>query len=349
MLQDAISSTGQFLRFSRQHPQHCHPCQWVLTNGTQVEVWDAGIIVFTPPQRLASKNKHIVLSSGVHGNETAPIELCDALVQDLLLERVHTQHRVLFLFGNLPAMDAGTRFIEENLNRLFAGEYARGPGVCNAERRRAEVLETSVARFFATAEADDIRLHYDLHTAIRTSKNEKFAVYPFQHGRRHHLGQLAFMAACGVNTILLSGSPTTTFSYSSVRAHQAHAFTVELGQVRPFGQNDMTRFAAADSAIRALITEADYAPRVRLQDMLIYRVNQTVIRRHEDFRLHFADDAPNFMDFAKDTLLASEPGTEYRAQVDGEAIVFPNAQVEIGQRALLTVVPVRLEEADLDV
>ena len=62
----------------------------------------------------------------------------------------------------------------------------------------------------------------------------------------------------------------------------------------------------------------------------------------DDFRLNFADDTPNFTDFKKGDLLASETGTDYRAQVDGEAIVFPNDKVPVGQRALLTVKPCEL-------
>jgi succinylglutamate desuccinylase len=40
--------------------------------------------------------------------------------------------------------------------------------------------------------------------------------------------------------------------------------------------------------------------------------------------------------------MASETGNEYRAQFEGEAVVFPNANVEIGQRALLTVIPTNI-------
>ena len=65
------------------------------------------------------------------------------------------------------------------------------------------------------------------------------------------------------------------------------------------------------------------------------------------FTLHFDDDTPNFSDFKAGTLLASEPGARYEAQQDGEAIVFPNANVAIGQRALLTVIPTTLETMDV--
>tara|TARA_Y100000994_G_scaffold115566_1_gene95019 strand:- start:6833 stop:7864 length:1032 start_codon:yes stop_codon:yes gene_type:complete len=343
-MQELIES-GQFLTLSRRNPALFEQAQqFTLANGTRVDISAPGIISFTVPA-TSQQTKRIILSCGVHGNETAPIEICDDLVKGILTGALTLAHDVLFLFGNLPAMDIAERFVEENMNRLFSGAHSKGEGLVNAERVRAKQLEEAVASFFEAGEGT--RYHYDLHTAIRASKNEKFAVYPYLHERVHSKGQLAFLAACGVKTILLSESSTTTFSYFSSYQFNAHAFTVELGKVRPFGQNDMSRFEDARQAITQLITQAEYAPTVDMDELDIYRVNQVINRNEEQFTLHFDDDTPNFTDYPKGTVLASEPGKEYVAEQDGEAIVFPNAKVAIGQRALLTVVPTTLEKLDV--
>lgn len=343
-MQELIDN-GQFLQLSRRSPSLFENIStFTLDNGTLVEISAPGIICFIPQSNVSEK-KQIVLSCGVHGNETAPIEICDELVQRILKGELTLSHNVLFLFGNLPAMDIAERFVEENMNRLFSGAHSEGQGPINSERERAKQLEEAVADFFARN--DGMRFHYDLHTAIRASKNEKFAVYPYLHERKHSKGQLAFLAACGVKTILLSESATTTFSYFSSYFHNAHAFTVELGKVRPFGENDMSRFEEAKRAITQLICEESFAPELDLSTLDIYRVNQVINKHHEDFVLHFEDDTPNFMDFPKGELLASESGKQYVAEYDGEAIVFPNANVAIGQRALLTVVPTKLEDLDV--
>ena len=126
----------------------------------------------------------------------------------------------------------------------------------------------------------------------------------------------------------------------------ADAFTVELGKVRPFGENDMQRFSAAKASLLKLICEAepDFGEYDESQ-FYLYRVNQIINRQQEDFRLNFADDVPNFTDYPKGYLLAEESGAQYFTEYDGEAIVFPNAKVALGQRALLTVVPTTLDEA----
>jgi succinylglutamate desuccinylase len=300
-----------------------------------------GIISFEP---VVQSDKDIVLSCGVHGNETAPIEICDDLVKGILMGKILLKQRVLFLFGNLPAMDIAQRFIEENMNRLFSGEHQNldAGQQMNDERRRAKQLEDAVKDFYLSADVGQgrYRFHYDLHTAIRASKNDKFAVYPFQNGKAWDKYQLQILLACGVNTILLSGSPTTTFSYYSVKEFNAQAFTVELGQVMPFGQNKMHNFSEVVTTITSLICGVELQLKdYSAEDFLIYEVNQVINKQQADFELNIAPDAPNFSDFPKDYLLAQETGCEYRTQFEGEAIVFPNADVEIGQRALLTVIP----------
>jgi succinylglutamate desuccinylase len=343
MIIKQLVETGQFLHLSRKTPQHfAQALEFSLANGTAVSIFAPGIISFCPPH---PGDKDVVLSSGIHGNETAPIEICDELVQQVLKGELTLKHRVLFIFGNLPSMDIADRYVQENMNRLFCGEHSNPPGLVNEERHRAKLLEQEVARFYHDGEKFGARerSHYDLHTAIRASKNEKFAVYPFTHGKPRKKSQLQLLLACGVNTILLSGSPTTTFSYFSSLNFGADAFTVELGKVRPFGQNDMSQFAEVKLTLLQLISESDlqlkdYAD----EDFLIYKVNQVINKQKADFRLNFSEDEPNFSDFPAGTLLAEESGKQYHAQFDGEAIVFPNANVALGQRALLTVVPTTL-------
>jgi succinylglutamate desuccinylase len=342
---EMLTQQGNFLSLSRTQPSlFANSFQFSIDAHTRVNVLAAGIIIF---ETISQSDKDIVISCGVHGNETAPIEICDDIVKGILIGEIVVKQRVLFLFGNLPAMDIAQRFTEENMNRLFSGEHqnlAAGQQM-NDERLRAKQLEDVVRNFYVAVPVEQgrCRFHYDLHTAIRASKNDQFAVYPFQNGKAWDKYQLQILLACGVNTILLSGSPTTTFSYYSANNFNANAFTVELGKVMPFGQNNMDNFREVITTLTKLIC----ADELKLKnyndaDFLIYEVNQVINKQHADFTLNFATDAPNFSDFPKEHLLAHETGCEYRAQFEGEAIVFPNADVEIGQRALLTVIPTHI-------
>ena len=85
-------------------------------------------------------------------------------------------------------------------------------------------------------------------------------------------------------------------------------------------------------------------PDLHADDVELFSVYRTINRHHEDFSFTFADDVPNFTGFAKGELLGHDGEQEIRAEVEGEAIIFPNAKVALGQRALLTVIPTKLTD-----
>lgn len=342
MLQALIKSQD-FLKFTLDNPQYFEEGgTFSIGEHTQVEVWDTGVIVFEPRSIDAGSTEHkdIVLSCAVHGNETAPIELCNALIKELLQEKIIAKQRVLFLFGNPPAIINGTRFIEENLNRLFNGAHSAGEGLTNPERIRAKKLEQYVDTFFTAKSKPMQRIHYDLHTAIRASKHEKFAIYPYRPGRQYSAEQIMFLEACGIDTVLFHHEPTTTFSYYSSKNYQADAFTIELGKVLPFGKNDMTRFIALKEMLNRLITDAPLGLNEFDETQVnLYQVCRAINKGFDDFEFTFANDVENFTAFPRGYILAKEGGMDIKVEHDVEAIVFPNAKVPVGQRTVLCLKP----------
>ena len=357
-LKQNLKTTGDFLTLTRKNEFSLPSFSFEIIHEfskskSKAIIIDTGIIVFEPLTHASTKD--IVISSAVHGNETAPIEICADLIKQLILGELHLEERVLFLFGNPASINISKRFVEENLNRLFSGGHSadqgQGEGLINKERHRALLLENVVRDFFeqgntisTAAGVNRQRFHYDLHTAIRGSKNDKFAVYPFRNGQPWKKEQLQFLLSCGVNTILLSHSPTTTFSYYSSNEFGADAFTVELGKVKPFGENDMSNFEDVTLTLQHFISGQDLQLKdYDVQDFSIFEIFQTINRTGKNFQLHFADDVENFTDFPLNYLLATDDGIEHRVTKAGEAIIFPNADVGIGQRAMLTVIPTSIE------
>lgn len=340
-MQQALNLSNDFLQFTLANPKSIpEPFTFSIGEHTRVHIWDTGVIAFEPKSSGDALVKNIVLSSAIHGNETAPIELCNTLITQLLSGQLVTQQRLLFLIGNPAAILNGTRFVEENLNRLFSGAHSSGQGLINAERVRAKKLERYVDRFFMGGQPNSPRYHYDLHTAIRGSKHEKFAIYPYRQGAPYSGEQLMFLAACGINTVLFHHEPTTTFSYFSAHNYQAHAFTIELGKVMPMGQNDMTRFIALKTMLIQLIKGEPLAlPAFDNTQLNLYQVNRSINKRYDDFEFTFTSDVENFTAFPKGYVLAKEGGAEIKVDAASESIVFPNANVPVGQRTVLCLVP----------
>lgn len=332
-----LFETGDFLQLTRDNEWHLKPLFFTLHDGTEVQIFDTGVIQFEPPEY---EDKDIVISSAVHGNETAPIEICDSLIKKIFRGDIQLAQRVLFIFGNPAAINIHQRFVEENLNRLFDGHHNLGPGLVNKERARAKLLETYVDRFYTTVEPGRYRCHYDLHTAIRGAKYEKFAIYPYLHGRKYQKSQFELLHACGVETFLLMAKEANTFSYHSSANYGADAFTIELGKVRPFGENDMSKFAATEQTLEALMCDMPFVKEAfDEKNFNIFNVHRSIMKDSDAFKLNFADDVENFTDFPVGFTLADDGDTTYDVDTQGEAIIFPNAGVAIGQRALLTVIP----------
>ena len=149
----------------------------------------------------------LILSCGVHGNETAPIELCEMLFKQITEGSLVLNCRLLLIFGNLQAMRTDVRFCDENLNRLFKKEL---PEHTNLEAIRAEEIMAYVDDFYQID--DQLRIHLDLHTAIRGSKYEKFAIYPYKPGGDWHQGTIKWLTNADIEAILLAHKPSGTFS-----------------------------------------------------------------------------------------------------------------------------------------
>lgn len=342
---------NDFLHFTRENEFTLSPFS-VDHPDYIINVLDTGVIYFCPKNPVdLPRKKAIVLSSAIHGNETAPIEICNDIITGLLNQEVNLVHPTLFIFGNPPAINIGERFVEENLNRLFTGSKDKQTPLSeidltnlNQETVRAYKLQQYISDFYQQHSGFELT-HYDLHTAIRDSAHEKFAVYPFLHGQPWSKEQFEIVRSMGVTTFLLMQKPSTTFSYYSSKVHGASAFTIELGKVRPFGENDQTKFAASKQTLINLIAgkEVDTTnfDASNYQFMSVYK---EVIKHNPSFELNFADDVANFTAFEKGQVLAMEDGNPVCADQDGEAIVFPNAQVADGQRALLTVIPINIDD-----
>src|SRR5690606_2484963 len=115
----------------------------------------------------------LLLSAGIHGDETAPVELLERLLHDIAACRLQPALRLLLVLGNPAGLRRGERFVGYDLNRLFGGG---DPSASGPEALRAVELELQSGLFFADPTRQ--RLHYDLHTAIRGSRIEQFALRP---------------------------------------------------------------------------------------------------------------------------------------------------------------------------
>ncbi|AHG22118.1 succinylglutamate desuccinylase [Chania multitudinisentens RB-25] len=283
---------------------------------------------------LHGYQRAVVISAGIHGNETAPIELLNQCVGEILAGTRPLAVRLLVVLGNPPAMRAGKRYLTSDMNRMFGGRYAQFEP--SGETARAQQLEQAISAFFAGESA--ARFHFDLHTAIRESCLPRFGLLPFQQCP-YSAEMLALLDAAALDAVVIHQAPGGTFSHFSSEQMQAASCTLELGKARPFGSNDLQQFADIHQALRAFISAAPLPPRTQ-RPMRVFRVAQSLIKRSEAFKLYLSNDTANFTELVQGTLLCEQPGEVYRVQHDTEWILFPNPAVALGLRAGMMLIEV---------
>ncbi|WP_322027224.1 succinylglutamate desuccinylase [Burkholderia sp. BCC1977] len=307
-------------------------------NGAVRWQWLGDGLLELEPARDAAGRASVLVSAGVHGDETAPIELLSMLVRDLAAGTLPLACRLLVVLGNVPAMRAGERYLDDDLNRLFSGRHAQVP--TSREAPRAVQLEAAAAAFFAAAPAGGARWHVDMHTAIRASVFEQFALLPHT-GTPPTRAMVEWLGDARIAAVLLHTAKGNTYSHYTAEHCGALACTLELGKVRPFGQNDLSRFAPADRAVRKLVSGAPrdvdarggHPPLPR-----VFTVIDQITKQSDALELFVAADVANFTAFARGTVLAQDGDYRYTVQHDEERIVFPNPTVKPGLRAGLLVV-----------
>ncbi|EGU60338.1 succinylglutamate desuccinylase [Vibrio nigripulchritudo ATCC 27043] len=299
-----------------------------LSSG-QLNWIDRGVLLWEPVN-TSPESRQVIISAGIHGDETAPMELVDRLVNDIVSDAFQPSARCLFILGHPQATNQHTRFVTENLNRLFD------------ETERPETIETEIAqklkkhvKAFYEGTEQSVRWHLDLHCAIRASEHFTFAVSPYVDHPVRSRALCEFLEAGHIEALLLSNSPTSTFSWHTGHFYGAQALTMELGRVSKLGENDLSVLSQFDSATRALISHSSYSEDPK--PMKVYAVNRTIIKHHLDFSFTFKDDVANFTRFDKGELLGFDGDELLYAEAQSEAIVFPNPKVALGQRAVVMV------------
>lgn len=285
-----------------------------------------GVIAFEPKVK---STKSVVISVGVHGNETAPIEIVSALITDLLTGKQALKVRLMVIIGNLEAMRQGERYLSIDLNRLFSDHYQEHQSCY--ETQRAQELQQIMKNFYCAA-ADSTRLHLDLHTAIRSSHHTTFGLLPYLNTGSYDHNMLNWLQSIGLEAVVVNHAPAATFSYFSSNEFGAASCTLELGKAKPFSENDLQEFTGIQHGLINLLGGQTNSVPTEPQ-LQVYQVAEVLIKSSEQFKLNVADDVKNFTPFTKGYILTCDEEAQNRVQQEVGYILFPNNHVRVGFRA----------------
>lgn len=300
---------------------------------------DAGFTVGLPAKGIltiksatAAARASVLVSVGVHGDETGPIEVLAHVIEALSHEPKALAVDLMLCVGNIDAIAQGRRFIDADLNRMF--RPVRGSLASAAEAARADTMIAATAAFFDGA--GPVRWHLDLHTAIRPSVYPTFAIVPDLIAEEGKRPLIDWLGQAAIGAIIMNPQSAGTYSYHSAEFHGAAASTVELGRVGALGQNDLSLFADVDRALDDLLRGA--APAARKVEPHVFKVAQEIIKLSDAFSMAFDRSTQNFTALRQGEVIATDGATVYTVQHPEELVVFPNPDVRAGLRAGLMVV-----------
>lgn len=274
----------------------------------------------------------VLVSVGVHGDETGPIEMVAYLLDALSHQAGELAVDLMLCVGNIGAIRDGRRFLDADLNRMFRPQ--RGALAGTAEAARADAMIAATSAFFDGA--GPVRWHLDLHTAIRPSVYPAFAIVPELIAEQPRLALLDWLGQAGVGAVIMNPASVGTYSYYSAEHHGAAGTTIELGRIGTLGNNDIGQFAAASRALDGLLR--GWPPQPAASTPAVFGTARQITKLSDDFRMAFGRDTHNFTALKRGDEIARDGATVYTVQHDEELVVFPNPDVRVGLRAALMVV-----------
>ncbi len=286
------------------------------------------------PQGTATHR--MLLSCGIHGDETAPIEMIDRLIEDIASGTLMPTVDLLMIVGNPDAIRAGKRFVTRDMNRLFDGAWQQSGTL--PEAPRAKELETLTRNFFEGSSAATC-WHLDLHTTIRPSRIERFAIANAAAPEELPADLHDLLHAAGLGALVLNPRSRNTYSSFSSRLPGVMSLTLELGQGKRFGENPPEITAPLERMLRRLMC-GESIPSSSTSRLACFEATREIRHTPGHFAFHLPATIENFSRLEPGQRLAETTDGTVLAQSD-EHILFPNPNVAPGLRAGLLVRPLR--------
>lgn len=104
----------------------------------------------------------LLVSGGVHGNEPSGIEAIQRVFIELNHTRPEIDGTILAIAGNIPALESGRRYIDEDLNRAWSEENVTSANPRSSEEKQVREIVEVLTKF---PERDYTKRYFlDCHT-----------------------------------------------------------------------------------------------------------------------------------------------------------------------------------------
>ncbi len=307
----------------------------LCASGARLQWRTDGVLEVDPPAGC-DLGIDLLLSAGLHGDEVAPVELLEHLLHDIASCRLQPAVRLLLVLGNPAALRAGVRCVGYDLNRLFGGQQ---PAVSGPEALRSVELELQAELFFARPQRR--RLHFDLHTTRRSSRVERFALWPAG-GAAPTREQIAWLQRSGLQALLLRSLNSGTYCAFTASRFAVEALTLDTC---PPPNSDTPDLGRLEAWLRALIEGREALLEASSEPLQLFRIEREIGRPIAELNPQAGSAVDNFLVLEPGSLPA-EAGDPRQGQLTpGARLLFASSRTRSGQCAAFLLVPIGPDEA----
>ena len=306
-------------------------CQPKTRYQVEIKQHSAGILELIP----ATLAKHsLILSCAVHGDETAPIEVLDKILADIVTGKILLNTHLVIVFANIAAIKQNKRYVDTNLNRLFTTDLLNKPTqVDNYEEHRAGQICACLAAIYSAGRYP-FRTHLDLHCSIKASIHPIFAVKPVKligSSRVVYRTPIVYP----VDAMIHSRQVSTTLSFYTTNVLTCASATLELGKSNKLFCNESAHLIAIYTYLVEALTTSLYKASFCIKTERHFVVAEEIVKKTSYFHFTSTQSFVNFQPIEQNQRIAQLSAAESFISPGKRLMCFANQNVEIGHRAAL--------------
>lgn len=290
----------------------------IISNGVRVVLHDAGIFEVIPP-RITEETTHLLVTSCSKPSDASYLGMIDTLLNDILSGFQRIETHCLFVFNKKTNTDNNVSGLDESLTKYLV-EFWEDVNPKNC-------------------------LHLDISLNNRPSLYSTVAFSPKVRKLARSRRLFEFLALSHIDAVVLNNAPTNSLSWNV--ANQFEVDSVQIQLLTCGLESNERKNQGFELALRDLLAQ-DKSEHIA-KSPKYFRVTRTIVKQHNDFHFLFSANIPNFTRFKHGEVFGMDGDKPLMAKNDGEAILFPNNDVQTGDVAAVMVFDVqpRYEEDQL--
>jgi len=275
------------------------------SRGEKIVLHESGALEIIPDE-LTEETYHLLITCACYSSnkDCSHLIFLDTLIDDIVSGFQYTSIHCLFIFGEK----------NDNLqdSRLFN-----------------DALKQAICTFWQDATH---RFHLDVTPSYRSSIYQTVAYSPKVRGAVRSRRLFEFLELSHIDAVVLHNAPTTTLSWFIANTYETDSVQIEL----PTSDLSCPRhYLGFELTIRDFLAQEKNEHISK--PAKYFCVTRTIVKQSHEFKFLFDEHIANFSRFKHGEVFGIDGDKPLMAKNDGEAILYPNSHVAVGDVSALMV------------